>query len=76
MSNELKPCPFCGGEVMAEILDDGERMWWQITHCGADEFCFAMMKSDSWWLRSGKQHLSKKLALIKRWNHRAGDTDA
>lgn len=39
MTQELKPCPFCGGEahVLAQHWDDGSHVWWvECAACGAE----------------------------------------
>jgi Lar family restriction alleviation protein len=35
MSEELKPCPFCGGKAEYDNSDCGPYEWIVCTHCGA-----------------------------------------
>ena len=61
MSEELKPCPFCGGEAYIRIL-----MGSKYIDCHHSKECAMMTNS---WLISSKP-LKKQ---IKAWNRRAND---
>lgn len=43
MSEEIEPCPFCGGEAIEPNLEDGDCVYW-IDH---DERCFLKIKEVS-----------------------------
>ena len=71
MSDELKPCPFCGGSVSLEMAGNnysmayGRREWWGVvcrnTKNVGGTCCIEQVPSAS------------KEAAIGRWNMRAGD---
>ena len=73
MSEELKPCPFCGGKakVKATKKDYVEFTIWCECECGAqtEEFCPDTNKEDD---TMANIEESKKRA-IKAWNRRAND---
>jgi len=69
MENELKPCPFCGGEakLMTAMTDDGEgtiSVVCQKCHIGI--FRARSMKWDGW-------KLNDCLDAVYAWNRRAND---
>lgn len=61
MSDELKPCPFCGGEAIVEPWKDN----FQIVH-DASPTCFLGGQSDYVWTR--------KADAIREWNTRKEPT--
>lgn len=57
MKIELKPCPFCGGEVRATSFDHGDgKLAWNVTCWN----CYADMG-----------HYGSLEELAERWNRRA-----
>lgn len=59
MENELKPCPFCGGEK--PIVRHGKYMWW--IECSEDA------------CRASSGGKPRKNEAIEAWNRRAGDAE-
>lgn len=82
MPNELKPCPFCGGEV--ELLDYTDRIygfWDYMIKC---KICRCHMKSPSTadvvfasdglkQTRNDETKAKAKRELIINWNRRTGN---
>lgn len=67
MSNELKPCPFCGGEakLSGKYTIQGYSAW--AVYCGktpSDFFCGAQVTS-----------IESEEKVIEAWNRRAGDAN-
>ena len=58
MSEELKPCPFCGGEAGVEICGDG----YYVT-CQSHKCLISPLTGD----------YETEAAAIVAWNRRAGD---
>jgi len=69
MSDELKPCPFCGGAVSLERTRDtrdeilGVRQWWGVV-CRNTENLGGSCAIE-------QRPSASKEAAIERWNHRA-----
>lgn len=60
MQNELKPCPFCGGEaLLITFRDEYRRLNPSVVHCSVCDV-------------ESKVYLRKKEA-IEAWNRRYGD---
>lgn len=77
-TNELKPCPFCGGTVT--IVWDGEvdssKDWWEITGKGSRCTCkcgISMRSKIFTYGRKGYKGEREKEELIKTWNRRVKD---
>ena len=62
MSEELKPCPFCGGEAIMKEID---APWIYIA-------CHNCMKQISFMVQAQDDKETEKLA-IKAWNTRVGE---
>lgn len=57
---ELKPCPFCGDEVVVHHNKTDKEEWYSITHaCPSNEEVMIVMSSDD------------KYNIISLWNRRA-----
>lgn len=73
MSEELRECPFCGGEVTVALGGDEERGFYFITR-GIKENrcdCRVFMESERFYHDEDKEVKEKaKIDLIKRWNRR------
>jgi Lar family restriction alleviation protein len=72
MNNELKPCPFCGGEaiIKATVKSCGFTIWCACK-CGAqtEGFCPDTNKEDD-----TMENIEKcKKRAIEAWNRRAND---
>lgn len=67
---ELKPCPFCGGE--ATLIT---RMGDEIVHRIECTVCLAQMGETHWAVdgKKGKLFFEKENDAIKAWNRRADD---
>ena len=65
MSEELKPCPFCGGEAKAFYDDAGGVYEVQCQECGAEPYIGS---------RSGAPGRRTLGDVIKAWNRRAERT--
>ena len=75
--SELKPCPFCGGEVrLAKTGDEDNQLIWFITR-GVKENacrCRVFMESAPFYVDDPMEHKRKlKNELIEAWNRRADD---
>ena len=63
MANELKPCPFCGGEAFVY------KRSWSVWHTSPTDY--TVICADC---RAGVRHyFSKEAEAIKAWNRRAED---
>lgn len=77
MSEELKPCPFCGGKSVIKAVNKnyGLTIWCQCNECGArtEGYCPNTNKEDET-MESIEQCKNKTVIL---WNRRAdnGKTD-
>lgn len=60
MSEEIEPCPFCGGEAIEPNLEDGDCVYW-IDH---DERCFLKIKEVSTFFD----------IYLEAWNRRVNNT--
>lgn len=79
---ELKPCPFCGGEVSMALTGHGNTNWFFITrgHSKTKNNCKCrlFMESDRYFLgcldtKEGKERVMKD--LVEAWNTRNGGAD-
>jgi hypothetical protein len=77
---ELKPCPFCGGEVSIGLTGHGNTNWFFVTRGYSKTKknckCRLFMESDRYFLgcldtKEAKERVMKD--LIEAWNRRAGD---
>ena len=67
MANELKPCPFCGGEAhIAELSNGSQFITFYTVNCNQIAHCFGS-DSNSWY--------GDKDQAIEAWNRRATDGD-
>ena len=62
---ELKPCPFCGGEVR---INDMGNYWVILRTSRSSCVCRIFMESDQFHDKDGKQRQKEK--LIEKWNNR------
>ena len=73
---ELKPCPFCGGEVTIAQGGSDITRWWFITR-GNDKDrcdCRLFMESDDFYINASlADRVQKRRELIKAWNRRVED---
>lgn len=64
--NDLKPCPFCGGDAQLDHVQLGITLYSKVRclncHCSTKEFCISTKVS------------SDELS-IEAWNKRVGDSD-
>lgn len=73
MNNELKPCPFCGGEVTIALGGDDTYQWYFITRGNEENRCNCrlFMESERFYKDDDEETKTKtKSDLIKRWNRR------
>ena len=74
MTDKLKPCPFCGGEVEIAQMGSSWRMQWFITRgWGKNQCsCRVFMESEDFH-RNDTTELKQKIKekLINDWNRRA-----
>ena len=69
---QLKPCPFCGGEVSIALCGDGFDAWWFITRGHGENACKCRL-----FMESEKFNKDSEMAdfvaddLIAEWNRRA-----
>ncbi len=68
MSDELKPCPFCGGVPVAKMEDSDEKT--AVISCRK---CPAEMSRHVHWHEDGTSEMSE---LVAAWNTRAPDEAA
>lgn len=71
MSEELKPCPFCGGKAIIKAVDKnyGFTIWCQCKECYArtDGYCPNTDNED----KTIDSIESCKVRAVERWNRRA-----
>ena len=70
--SELKPCPFCGGEVGIFTMSDEERFWHMITR-GIESACKCGVFMESMLFYDGESGEEQKTELIRKWNARVGE---
>ena len=73
---ELKPCPFCGGEVSLSKASDGTTLWWFVGRGRGHRPCRCrlFMESDSFVPTTPQEEKQLiKARLIEAWNRRAAD---
>ena len=77
---ELKPCPFCGGEVSMALTGQGVINWLFITRGNSKHkkncSCRLFMKSDIYFIdRTDAKQAAKKAAkdLVEAWNRRVNN---
>lgn len=61
--NELKPCPFCGGEAIIFVVVEGEKSVVACTSCGFLRYSF----------NNGDTDENAALRLTIAWNRRVND---
>ena len=74
MTDKLKPCPFCRGEVELAKMGDNGRMWWFITRGRGENKCRCrvFMESEDFCINDTTEFKQKiKEELINAWNRRA-----
>lgn len=76
-TDELLPCPFCGGEahLASDYSSEKDQMFWQVYHFCSDgaakgEF-HGYGTSDTTCIETAWQ--TKKVRAINAWNRRVGD---
>lgn len=73
MREELKSCPFCGGEVAIALGGDDTYQWYFITRGNRENKCTCrlFMESERFYKNSGKKtKMTVRSDLINRWNRR------
>lgn len=73
MSEQLRVCPFCGGEVSIALGGDDTEQWYFITRGNGENKCHCrlFMESEKFYKDDDKEKKMKaKSDLIKRWNRR------
>lgn len=74
MSEELKPCPFCGGEAKIKAVNQksyGLTIWCQCKKCGVktEEYCPITNNEDT-----TLDSIEKcKNTVLEQWNRRVND---
>lgn len=74
MQNELKPCPFCGGEVSIALTGQGIINWLFVTHKNCN--CRVFMESDRFYIDHDNVDSEREKAmhnLVEAWNRRSSD---
>lgn len=71
MPDNLKPCPFCGGEAHMQErgTEEGERM----VFCCACASCGASVEGLEWVERDGLPGFETEAQAIEAWNRRPAD---
>lgn len=71
---ELKPCPFCGGEVSVAVTGDGTENWYFITRAYRKREknckCRLFMESNKYPVGCREAARNARLKLIEAWNRR------
>ena len=73
MTDKLKPCPFCGGEVELAKMGENERLWWFITRGRGENKCRCrvFMESEDFSVNDTMEFKQRtKKDLINAWNRR------
>ena len=73
---ELKPCPFCGGEVMIAKTSDCGQLWWFVTRATGTNKCTCrvFMESMCFYPETPQEEKQKlKQDLTEAWNRRNGN---
>lgn len=70
MSDKLKPCPFCGGEVAIKQIHDDENK-------GNNSFWYVFCHNNNCTVQPNTRHWDStpKNRAIKAWNTRTGDKE-
>lgn len=71
---ELKPCPFCGGNVELAKMGENLHCWWVVTRGRGKNKCTCrvFMESEEFWVNDTTElKQSRKQELINSWNRRA-----
>lgn len=73
--NELKPCPFCGGEPKLMVCDGSGSYYANIGTAAffGREMTYKLIRCQKCGIRT-KAYLTEK-GLFKAWNRRAGNAD-
>lgn len=76
MAEELKPCPFCGGEVRIALMKDDVCRWFVTRSVSAESCsCRVFMESRSFDESYSKEQVERiKSELVDAWNRRAERT--
>lgn len=69
MTEELKPCPFCGGNAYHLSCYNGTDFWWEIACC----HCGAMVASRKTVFPRNEEARDD---AIKKWNRRVTQNEA
>lgn len=73
---ELKPCPFCGGEVSIALFGDPEfGFYWKITRGISDNACTCRVFMESQLFNDDEHGEFEKKQLVEAWNRRASEQE-
>lgn len=76
MTDKLKPCPFCGGEVrIVRCITYQDGFYWAIEGALGDNGCECNVTMESQLFDDDEHGEFEKKQLIKAWNRRAGDQE-
>lgn len=70
--SELKPCPFCGGDVRIITIGEEERSWHMVSR-GIEDACKCRVFMESRLFYDGESGEEQKNELIEVWNTRVGE---
>lgn len=76
MTDKLKSCPFCGGEVKIALCGDPEcGFYWMVTRGISNNACTCKVFMQSQLFDDDEHGEFEKKQLIKAWNRRAGEQE-